>query len=503
MQDGPCVIELPKDTLVYFAKALKYGTIVLKVVLASQGFGGTVPDLSLLVSPILGLDTKAFLDEYESKVKEAEAAANAAAVAGGGGATTADILTDIVDAAAAGADTKVEQLRKEFKTIFDNDAESDGTTSMLAIYGLIAKAKGGIPLEQALRDGWQPRDKMKRPWGMELVQPKGSNQWVWASEVGAQRLREVGLTALNPSADINRDAVKTGMTLTERATGLFAKTWTRIDVDGIKKRCEEQYGIHASAVAAVLDSPTFVEVLMALAEGNDQSAQEVAQATWQGEGAQHAALLKVVLSGGTDWSGMDALLPAAVAVAGTFAADALWVTAKKAPALHVEAIERGAQRLGLRDSDVKDIFLAAVEESAVETAMRAVINGDEGGAVDVALGAVVQRVSSRTGMLPMKTQAVLAALLTGDVGMLEAMADDAAPGVLWTAAKKMPSMQIDVVERGAVRLGLRDGDVEKIFAAAVGERDVHSAVRARLAGDLNGADNVALDAVVDNWCVLG
>ena len=259
VEGGPCVITLPSEKLVVAAKALKYGAAVLKIVLATQGLGNVVPDLSALVPDANAFN--AFMDEFEHKIQEADAAA-----AAWGGPLAGAMLTDVGDAATAGANAGLDKLRSEFQTIFDDAAESDGTTSMLAIYGLIAKEKKGFTLEQALKNNWKPRDKKKRPWGMVLVQPKGSNQWVWASEEGARRLQAVGLDALNPAADVNRDAVKTGKTMTEvvASTGGMVAKQAGIDVDGIKQRCAEKYGIRAGAVVAVLESPAVIQVLLSL-----------------------------------------------------------------------------------------------------------------------------------------------------------------------------------------------------------------------------------------------
>ena len=64
VEGGPCIITLPTDTLIYSAKALKYGTILLKIVLATQGLGGIVPDISSLI-PAEIMDPKELIKQME------------------------------------------------------------------------------------------------------------------------------------------------------------------------------------------------------------------------------------------------------------------------------------------------------------------------------------------------------------------------------------------------------------------------------------------------------
>ena len=62
IDDEGCVINLPTQNLIFIVQALKFGTIILKVALATQGLGGIVPDLSSLIPA--GMDLNQFKNEY-------------------------------------------------------------------------------------------------------------------------------------------------------------------------------------------------------------------------------------------------------------------------------------------------------------------------------------------------------------------------------------------------------------------------------------------------------
>jgi hypothetical protein len=155
---------------------------------------------------------------------------------------------------------------------------------------------------------------------------------------------------------------------------------------------------------------------------------------------------------------------------------ALWAAAKRAPKLRIHAIERRAERCGLRGADVEAVFLAAVTNKDVEAAFRALIeSGNVFSAVSsVSTMAVVDEVVAETGLHGDEVQALLAALLTGDANALVNSGTGAAAALssgqtvhpLWVLVKRSKVLKIAAVERRAEEHGLRPGDVEAIFTAA-------------------------------------
>ena len=273
VEGGPCIITLPTDTLIYSAKALKYGTVLLKIVLATQGLGGIVPDISSLI-PAEIMDPKELIKQMEDIGNYAEGQYNSVKdkVAGSLGS----VGEEISGVMQGGADKEMTQSRDNFRKVFDGAAESDGTSNMLAIYKLIAKARGQKSLEVALQNTWQPLDKDHRKWGMVLVQPKDSNTWIWASEEGAKRLKEVGMAALESA---NRKTVKAESTMTDFTAGtavagmaVLAEAMAKkagIDVVGIKTKCIS-YGIAPEAIVCIVANPSFIQILLAVSTKDDK-----------------------------------------------------------------------------------------------------------------------------------------------------------------------------------------------------------------------------------------
>ena len=422
-----------------------------------------------------------------------------------------------------------DRIRDKFKGLFDAAAEGDGTSSMLAIYQLIAEGRNHT-LKQALQDHWQPRDKTKKPWGMVLVQPKNSDQWIWASEAGAQRLREVGMQALDPTADVNREYVQTGptTTVTDLVTGVVkgpAAAMCKcagIDLVGIKDKCIG-YGVPPEAVMAVVKSPGFVEILLAAAGGDRGRAEGLGKDLLASQGKQLAAqsgltndqieaLQTLCLSGGTDWSGLDTLKQQALEHSGALAGKALWVAAKLARRLKVAAIERRAETAcGLRHGDVEAVFTAAAGSPLFKGVVEALINGGDGmdkptalkkvasGLQEEALTALVDGAADETGLTPEQVEMVLCALVTGDFNKLQpvaatAKAEERGLRLLWALLERFRIVPVDRFERAAKRWGLRAPDVEVAIVVTLGEAPTMLTALWRAAqGDRSALEEMATD----------
>ena len=492
VEGGPCIITLPTDTLIYSAKALKYGTILLKIVLATQGLGGIVPDISSLL-PAEIMDPKELIKQMEDMGNFAEEKYESVKnnVAG----RLSSVGEETSGAVQAGADKELAQLRDKFQNVFDDAAEGDGTSNMLAIYKLIAKERGQKSLEFALQNTWQPRDKDKRKWGMVLVQPLNSETWIWASEEGAKRLKEVGMEALDPKADVNRETVKTGSTMTEFAAstaGAAAEAMAKkagIDVVGIKTRCV-LYGIAPEAIVCIVANPSFVQILLAVSTKDNSKAEGLAKGLMKAEimkatplsEAQVDALMQLFLSGGTDWSGLEALEQAALQSSGVLAGMALWEAAKRVPKLKIAAIERRTEKeCGLRLGEVEKIFVAAVGSPLFKSVIDALISGNSEGAAfrqfyDNAFGALVDGIAEKTGISVSEIDTVLSALVTGDLTKLQPSAmgtkapmlvEERGLKVLWALVERFRVVPVDKIERCAKKCGLHPADVEAVFIVAV------------------------------------
>ena len=423
----------------------------------------------------------------------------------------------------AGADKELAQLRGKFQNVFDDAAESDGTSNMLAIYKLIAKERGQKSLEVALQNTWQPRDKDKRKWGMVLVQPKDSETWIWASEEGAKRLKEVGMAALDPKADVNRETVKTGSTMTEFAAstaGAAAEAMAKkagIDVVGIKAKCVS-YGIAPEAIVCIVANPSFVQILLAVSAKDNSKAEGLAKGSMKAEIMKATpltepevdALMQLFLSGGTDWSGLEALEQAALQSTGVLAGMALWEAAKRVPKMKIAAIERRAETTsGLRSGDLKAIFVAAVDSPVFKSVMEAMISGkpyDVSASAALAQGDVLTElllgVETTTGLSPDVVEMVLSVLVTGDLDRLQAVAVDAASGpaglkLLWALAKRLgiALLPVDAIEKAAQKRGFRMSDVESIFVVAASDPVFKAAASKLMGGDKDGAAAVLTDGV--------
>ena len=392
---GPLIIKVPSQTLIFAAKALKYGTIVLKIALSTQGLGGVLPDLSGLVPQ--GLDAKAFLQEYESRAKDVatefkDLCAQHGPLAGAVAQLGEDAATD-----------RAQQMQQSFVEMFNDAAESDGTSSMLAIYQLIAEARSKN-LESALHDHWQPKDAKNNPWGMTLAKVKGSTKFVWASREGAKRLESEGLAALDPRQDVDREYVKTrttGMELIEHVAGSAALALAKkvgIPVDKIQSECVA-HGISPDAVVAIIENQKFGQILMALVEGNKEQAATLAKGTIrediaaktslsEAQGAslssvsspylmpqlgpclmtslseaQVDGLLQLLLSlEKGDWSALEAVAASSgMALASGIKGKALWEAAKKSKMCKIDGIVRRAEARGLKPEDVENIFVTAAD----------------------------------------------------------------------------------------------------------------------------------------------
>ena len=523
VEGGPCIITLPTDTLIYSAKALKYGTILLKIVLATQGLGGVVPDISSLI-PAEIMDPKELIKQMEDMGNFAEEQYNS--VKGKVAGSLGSVGEDISGVVQAGADKELAQLRDKFQNVFDGAAESDGTSNMLAIYKLIAKARGQKSLEIALQNTWQPQDKDHRKWGMVLVQPKGSDTWIWASEEGAKRLKEVGMAALDPKADVNRETVKTGSTMTEFAAstaGAAAEAMAKkagIDVVGIKTKCIS-YGIAPEAIVCIVANPSFLQILLAVSsskkdDGKKEKAEALAKGSMMAEimkatplsEAQVDALMQLFLSGGTDWSGLEALEQAALQSSGVLAGMALWEAAKRVEKLKFVAIQRRAEKEGgLRSGEVEKVFVAAVKSPLFKSAIEALISGNSDSAafrqfesnVFAALmdkgnmfAALVDGIAEKTGISLPEIDMVLSALITGDLTKLQPLAtgtqapvlvEERGLKVLWALVKKIKVVHVDKVEKCAKTCGLRPVDVEAVFVVAVSDPAFKDAVRKLMSDD--------------------
>ena len=493
VEGGPCIITLPTDTLIYSAKALKYGTILLKIVLATQGLGGVVPDISSLI-PAEIMDPKELIKQMEDMGNFAEEQYNS--VKGKVAGSLGSVGQEISGVVQAGADKELAQLRDKFQNVFDGAAESDGTSNMLAIYKLIAKARGQKSLEVALQNTWQPLDKDHRKWGMVLVQPKGSDTWIWASEEGAKLLKKVGMVALDPKADVNRETVKTGSTMTEFAAstaGAAAEAMAKkagIDVMGIKTKCKS-YGIAPEAIVCIVASPLFIQILLAVSSKDNAKAEGLAEGPMKAEimkatklsDDQVDALLQLFLSGGTDWSGLDTLEQV-----GVIAGVALWEAAKKVPSLKIQKIEQHTeQECGMRSGEVEKIFVAAVSDPAFKDAVCKLMNNDRSGATFVLTSELLRLVAMKTD-LPLDTiNAVIDAILTGSLAKLEEVGDHG-PKALWALVKQATSLKISAIERRTVKeCDFRSGDVEAIFVAAVDSPVFKSAIEALISGNSDSA----------------
>ena len=530
VEGGPCIITLPTKTLIYSAKALKYGTILLKIVLATQGLGGIVPDISSLI-PAEIMDPKEFIKQMEDKGNFAAERYNSVKnnVAGQLGS----VGEETFEALQAGADKEMDQLKDKFQNVFDDAAESDGTSNMLAIYKLVAKERGQKSLEFALQNTWQPRDKDKCEWGMVLVQPKDSEKWIWASKEGAKRLKEVGMKALDPKADVNREIVKTGTTMTEfaaSAAGVTAEAMAKkagIDVVGIKTRCVS-YGIAPEAIVCIVANRSFIQILLVVCtkdKANNAKAEKAKAEKAEGlakglkdeikkatplSNEQVDALVQLFLSGGTDWSGLEALEQSALQSSGVLAGMALWEAAKRVPKMNIAAIERRAEKeCGLRPGEVEKIFVAAVGSLVFKSAMDALISksaidalisGNSDGAEfrqfeDNAFGELVDGIVEKTGISVSEIETVLSALVIGNLTKLQPSMGTEAPTlveerglkVLWALVEKFSIVHVNKIERCAKKCGLHPADVEAIFIVAVSDRVFKDAVRKLMNNDLSGA----------------
>ena len=516
---GPegCIITLPTDFLIYSAKALKYGMIILKIAMATQGLGGVVPDLSGIIPVNLGMDIKQFASEYTELHGEATAILDQLKP------NTSTPEGQVLAAAeGAGKDktlAEIASLRDKFKEQFKGIADGDGTTEILAIYKLIAEGRKQT-LESALQSSWQPKDVQGKAWGMELTKPRDGKpgQMIWASEEGAKRLSEEGITALNPKADVNRDTIKTGSTATElamsaaaMAADALAKT-AGINLVAIKQRCAEKYGISPDAVMSVVTSPIFTQIVFDVAsEQKDKAARsseglvlDEMQISSGLSREQLSALRDLLLSGGNDWTSLEDLAAAALDKSGVFGAKALWAMAKQAKSLKITAIERRAETTcGLRPGDVEAIFVAAVDSPVFKSSVSKLIGGDHGAATDLTgdvLDEVVGTVADRTGLPPDTINAVINAILTGNLTMLEEVVKNAGkvivaghgPKAVWALAKQAKSLKIAAIERRAEEHGLKPGEVETLFLAAASDPVFVAAMQA-LMNHQPGAMNVILE----------
>ena len=438
---GPegCVITMPTDFLIYSAKALKYGMIILKIAMATQGLGGVVPDLSGIIPVNLGMDIKQFASEYTELHSEATTIQEKLI-------PKTSTHEDQVLAAAEGdlddkAKNEVARLRSKFTEQFTGMADGDGTTAILAIYKLIAEGRNQT-LKSAQESTWQPKDDKGKAWGMELAIPSDGTpgQMIWASEEGATRLRSnEGMKALNPEADVNRNTAKGSSTATDlvmRATEntayALAKT-AGINLVAIKQRCAEKYGISPEAVMSVVTSPIFTQIVLDVASGKKDKAAKASDELVLDEMQvssglsrdQLSALRDLLLSGGNDWTSLENLAAAALDKSGVFGAKALWALAKQAKSLKIVAIERRAEEHGLKPGEVETLFLAAASDSVFVAAIQALINNQPGAAKVTlegsAVDALVASVADKTGLLQAKVKAVVTALLTMDLTALEAL----------------------------------------------------------------------------------
>ena len=506
---GPegCLITMPTDFLIYSAKALHYGMIILKIAMATQGLGAVVPDLSGIIPVNLGMDIKQFASEYTELHGEATAIMDHLkldnlkldeSTPGG------QVLVVAEGAATDKAQAEVARLRNQFAEQFKGMAEGDGTTEVLAIYKLIAEGRKQT-LASALQSSWQPKDGQGKAWGMEKAHPSDGQpgQVIWASEEGAIRLRMLkeqggGLDALNPKADVNRDTVKTSSTATEQAISAansLAKS-AGINLVAIKQRCAEEYGISPDAVMSVVTNPLFSQIVFLVASKKNKDNKE--KAANISEGLIHkdvqdssgltsdklSALRDLLLSGGNDWSSLDHLAAVALDKSGVMEAKALWTLAKRSTSLKITAIERRTvKECGFRSGDVEAIFVAAVDSPVFKSAIEALISGNSDGAAfrqfkGNEFAALVDGIAEKTGISLPEIEMVLSALITSDLTKLQPLAtgtqastpvEERGLKVLWALVERFKIVPVDEIERWAKKCGLRPVDVESIFIVAMSD----------------------------------
>ena len=367
-----------------------------------------------------------------------------------------------------------------------------------------------------------------KAWGMKLARPRDGKpgQMIWASEEGAKRLSEEGITALNPQADVNRDTVKTNHTGTELAMHAAAitadalATTVGINLVAIKQRCAKEYGISPDAIMSVVTSPIFTQIVFDVASGQKDKAAKASEGLVLDDlqvssglsRDQLSALRDLLLSGGNDWSALEDLAAAAQDRSGVLAAKALWALAKQSKSLKIAAIERRAEMTcGLRPGDLEAIFVAAVDNPAFKNIVSKVIGGDNETVTDSTgnfLNKVVQTVADQTGLPPDTINVIIDALLTGNLTKLEEVAEmngnglvaDQGPKALWDLAKRAKSLKIAAIERRAEEYGIKPGEVETLFLAVASDPVFIDAMQALMNNQPGAAKDLvqglALDALV-------
>ena len=504
---GPegCLITMPTDFLIYSAKALHYGMIILKIAMATQGLGAVVPDLSGIIPVNLGMDIKQFASEYTELHGEATAIMDHLKL---DKSSPVDQVVVVAEGAATDkAQAEVARLRNQFTEQFKGIAEGDGTTEVLAIYKLIAEGRKQT-LASALQSSWQPKDVHGKAWGMEEAHPSDCQpgQVIWASEEGARRLelpkkQGGGLDALNPKADVNRDTVKTSSTATELVISAAASTADNlaksagINLVAIKQRCAEEYGISPDAVMSVVTNPLFSQIVFLVASKKKDNKEKAANIS---EGLIHkdlqdssgltsdklSALRDLLLSGGNDWSSLEHLAAVALDKSGVMEAKALWTLAKRSTSLKITAIERRTvKECGFRSGDVKAIFVAAVDSPVFKSAIEALISGNSDSAAfrqfkGNEFSALVDGVAEKTGISLPEIEMVLSALITSDLTKLQPLTtgtqastpvEERGLKVLWALVERFKIVPVDKIERCAKKCGLRPADVESIFVVALSD----------------------------------
>ena len=196
------------------------------------------------------------------------------------------------------------------------------------------------------------------------------------------------------------------------------------------------------------------------------------------------ALMQLLLSGGTDWSGLEALEQAALQSSGLLAGMAFWEAAKRVPKLKIEAIQRRAEiGCGLPSGEVEKVFVAAVSSPVFKSAIDALISGISDGAVfrqfkGNEFAALVDGIAEKTGISLPEIEMVLSALITGDLNKLQPLAtgtpastpvEERGLKVLGALVERFKIVPVDKIERCAKMCGLRPVDVESIFVVAISD----------------------------------
>jgi hypothetical protein len=244
--EGACFkICLPKQELKTAAFCLKWGIVVIKIALATQGLGGMVPDISTLLPDM-------DMDAAQKMIEEMTEATGAV------GEAVKHVVEGEIEAGK-------EAVEEEFKSLSDGAIASE--MHIRVIYDLIAAGKGQDK-KTAFHRHWKPKVN-DLEWGMELVAVEGKS--VWASKEGAEKLKKDGLKALNRTAkrDLDRqtDTVKVGEdkdtfakmamnTVSSAVSSVIQKTGIDIQAeeDEIANELQDKEGVDLEVTKALMSA---------------------------------------------------------------------------------------------------------------------------------------------------------------------------------------------------------------------------------------------------------